>query len=62
MLVVAIEPGVHLMSHLKPPMKLGETPRESKSSVMKNRWNKPRSWRVASVSGEIAFSAAEKTA
>jgi hypothetical protein len=62
MLVADIEPGVHFISHLKPPMKLEETPRESKSSVMKNRWNIPRSWIVASVSGEIVLSAAEKTA
>jgi hypothetical protein len=43
-------------------MKLGETPREPRSSVMKNRWNMPRSWMVSSVRGEIAVSAAVKTA
>jgi hypothetical protein len=57
-----IEPGVHFRSHLKPAMKFEETPRESRSSVMKKRWNLPRSWMVSSVSGEIAFSVAVKTA
>jgi hypothetical protein len=43
-------------------MKFEETPRESRSSVMKKRWNLARSWMVSRVRGEIAVSVAVETA
>jgi hypothetical protein len=60
--IADIEPGVHFRAHLKPAMKHEETPRESRSSVMKKRWNLTRSWMVPSASGEIAVSVAVETA